>query len=382
MIDLSGKYDKSNLLGGGDVQVWRGTDRARGTPVLLHTFTGNPKVLSLAVEYLLRRPASSPLLDIGEWDGATCLVTVSELDMLDVSAWLESAIAVGPAATPPPPESPRVTTGPVPISRADSGPVQKPVPQGPGEFTRAFQIPSSNVAPQPLPDPLAGSGPTRSAAGPGEFTLLFQLPWQAPNRETSKAPETALPPSPPGIHPPAAPSAGEFTRLFKAQPNDNSPRDFPVSSGATPQAFPSAELPEAPVAPKLNIVSGPVTVPERSAPPAPKGPGEYTRIILTPSMQAPPQASAPPPPSPAFAQAVQLPTPVIVTPTIPSAPAPPSFPAAVAPPLQASIPIPQAPSLQVPAPAAPQPGLSPVVLLLGGLVLVALVLVLVFALRR
>ena len=99
-MDLAGKYDKTNLLGDGEVQVWRGRERSRGTPVLLHTFTGSPKLLLLATEYLLKRPPSSPLLDIGEWEGATCLVTVSELDLLDVKAWLENAVASGPPAAP------------------------------------------------------------------------------------------------------------------------------------------------------------------------------------------------------------------------------------------------------------------------------------------
>jgi len=54
--------------------------------------------------------------------------------------------------------------------------------------------------------------------------------------------------------------------------------------------------------------------------------------------------------------------------------------------VQASIPVPQAPSVQapnvqIPAPA-PRSGISPAILLLGGLILVAVILVLIFALRR
>src|SRR5689334_19088623 len=138
-MDLATKYDKTNLLGDGEVKVWRGRERSRGTPVLLHTFTGNQKLLRLATEYLLRRPPSSPLLDIGEWDDATCLVTVSELDMLDVLAWLESAVAAPPVA----PE-PHVSTGPVPIPRADSGMVTKPA-TNPSPL--ASPVPSTPPAP-------------------------------------------------------------------------------------------------------------------------------------------------------------------------------------------------------------------------------------------
>jgi len=408
-MDLAGKYSKSNLLGDGEVQVWRGRERARGTPVLLHTFASSPRLLRLAVEYLLARPASSPLIEIGEWEGATCLVTVSELELLDIGAWLQSAIASGPIAAPAP--APRVEAGvpaigPVPMPRADSVTVPKPdapatvaaapaasapaapTPSpGPGEFTRAFQVPAANAPPQHLPDPMVTAGPAKPA-GPGEFTRLFHLPGQTGGREISQTPEMGLPPSPPPAPAPSAPSAGEFTRLFRAQPPDSSTRDFSGSGAAQqtlPPTFRPPALPPEPAAAKLNIASGPVGLPERSAPPVPKGPGEYTRIIQTqPMPTAPPQA--PPPPSPAAAQAVQLPASMVPSmpsaPSLPSAPAPPTFHASVAAPVAPSIPVPPAPSVQIPTPSAPRSGISPVVLLLGGLILVAIILVLIFALRK
>jgi hypothetical protein len=382
-MDLAGKYDKSNLLGDGEVQVWRGRERSRGTPVLLHTFTGSPRVLRLAVEYLLTRPPSSPLLEIGEWEGATCLVTASELELLDINAWLQNAITVSRTApahqAPPERMEQRVnTTGPVPMPRVDSEPITKPesspnpAPQAPGEFTRAFQIPSSNVPPQRLPDPLASSGPAKAPTGPGEFTQLFQLPAQTGNRETAKASELTMRPSPPDIHPPAAPpSAGEFTRLFRTQPNADSPRDFPLAGGGSKQTFPSPELAAEPVAPRLRVASAPVPLPEHSEPPVQRGPGEYTRVMQTPSLPTPTRQPSVAP-SPASAQAVHLPVPAGVFPAMPSVPAPPTL----APPPMPSVPA------SIPAPAGARPGISPVVLLLGGLILVAIILVLIFALRR
>lgn len=398
-MDLAGKYDKLNLLGDGEVQVWRGRERSRGTPVLLHTFTGSPNLLRLAAQYLFNRPPGSPLLDIGEWEGATCLVTVSELDLLDIGAWLQNAVSSSPIAAPAPaprpapaapPPMPGVAdsmtqrvpaAGPVAIPRADSAPAPKPAPSpGPGEFTRAFQLPGSNVPPPPLQDPMASAAPAKPAAGPGEFTRMFQLPSQAGNRETTKLPEMGLPPSPPPPPAPSTPSAGEFTRLFRAHPIDSPPRDFPVSGGAPQQTFPSPELPPEPVAPKLSIVTGPVAVPERSAPPVPKGPGEYTRMIQTQPLQATaPQASVSP--SPASAQAVQLPLAVSVTPAIPSVPAPPALPSVSVPSVPSVPSIPSVPA-SLAAPSGQRSGISPVVLLLGGLILVAVILVLVFALRR
>jgi hypothetical protein len=405
-MDLASKYDKSNLLGDGEVKVWRGRERSRGTPVLLHTFTGSPKLLLLATEFLLKRPPNSPLLDIGEWEGAMCLVTTSELDMLDVKAWLENALAAPAQRTAEPPVlAPEITTGPVavpaqkpqapgeftrafqlpsanapaqpPDPMASTGPAK--TPPGPGDFTRAFQIPSANVPAASLPDPMAASGPAKTP-GPGEFTQLFRLPSQegaTGNQQTPRPPELGLPPSPPDYHPstapPSAPRAGEFTRLFRAQPNSNPP----------------GELPPEPAAPRMNIATGPVALPLQSAPPEPKGPGEYTRVMQTPSLQTPmPQPSASP--SPAAAQAVQIPI-SMTPPSIPSAPTPPSLPTPQVPYVQASMSVPQtpsvqapsiqAPSVEVPAPA-PRSGISPVVLLLGGLILVAVILVLIFALRR
>ena len=395
-MDLAGKYDKLNRLGDGEVQVWRGRERARGTPVLLHTFTGSPNLLRLAAEYLFNRPPGSPLLDIGEWEGATCLVTVSELDMLDIGAWLQKAVASGPAAAPtpppaappaPPPPMPGVadvatqrihTAGPVANPRAESVPVAKPAASpGPGEFTRAFQLPGSHPPPQPLQDPMASSGPAKPASGPGEFTRMFQLPSQAGKQETTKLPEISLPPSPPPPPSPSTPSGGEFTRLFRAQPVASPTQNLPVSAGTPQQTFPYPESPAEPVATKLNIPSGPVPLPAQSAPPVPKGPGEYTRMIQTQPLQAaPPQPSVSP--SPASAQAVQLPIAVSVTPpAIPSAPAPPALPSVSVPSVPST---PSVPS-SIPVPSG-RSGISPVVLLLGGLILVAVILVLIFALRR
>jgi hypothetical protein len=366
--------------------VWRGREKARGTPVLLHTFTGNPQVLRLAVEYLLTRPASSPLLDIGDIDGSTCLVTMSELDFLDISAWLQNAVASGPIASSPIPAAPVQQTGEqrtapraetvAPAPSPSPNPSSNPVPQGPGEFTRAFQLPGSNVPPQQLPDPLAGSGPAKSPAGPGEFTRLFQLPGKAGNQETAKAPDLGRPPSLPPtmpLSPPPAAPAGEFTRLFKAQPPNVQPG---VTAGTPLQTFRSGELPPEPAAPKLNIASGPVGLPEqRSAPPVPKGPGEYTRVMQAPALQTTaPQPSASP--SPATAQAVQLPVAGV---SLPAPPGPPTLPTPSLP----SVPSPSIPSAPASVPvSAPRSGVSSAVLLLGGLILVAVILVLVFALRK
>jgi hypothetical protein len=92
---------------------------------------------------------------------------------------------------------------------------------------------------------------------------------------------------------------------------------------------------------------------------------------------------------------VQIPI-SVTPPAMPSVPGPPALPTPQVPYGQASIPVPQAPSIsapniqapslpapnvQIPAPA-PRSGISPAILLLGGLILIAVILVLIFALRR
>ena len=201
------------------------------------------------------------------------------------------------------------STGPVPLPGLDTGPVSKPpAVQQPGEFTRAFQLPNPAAPPPRTQYPAAATGPNTASAKPGEFTRLFQVPGPGENRPSPPAPELGLPPSMPETNSPSTRSAGEFTRLFRppaaapsspwAQPNDTPLRDLPPR-----QTFPPPELPAEPAPPKFSLPSGPVPLPERSAPPVPKGPGEYTRIIQTQPLQtAPPQASAPPPPSPSLSR--------------------------------------------------------------------------------
>jgi hypothetical protein len=77
-------------------------------------------------------------------------------------------------------------------------------------------------------------------------------------------------------------------------------------------------------------------------------------------------------------------------PAAPSVPVPPALPTPQASSVQASMQVPQVPvqapsvptpNVQIPTPA-PRSGISPAILLLGGVVLIAVILVLIFALRR
>ncbi len=438
-MDLAGTYEKTQLIGNGDVQVWRGRNRATGNQVLLHQFTGNGRLLHLAVRYLLNRPPDSPLLAMGELPEGTCLVTNYDLELLDITAWLEATLlanraAPGPQATPVPPPQfllpllpplllrnrhnsarglsrPRGSTGPLPSRARRWNPRPKPPSENqPGEFTRAFQLPGSAGSSSRPQDPLAGA--RLQNLPPVRVSLRGYF--RSPDRQAIRAVPAPLDSERLQPHRlrrqpcrngrPHRPLPGEFTRMFRppaaatgapwAPPADTSSGGFSVPAAPKPQPPPllpdeprrfeepykgsGAGQPSAP-----PVVSSPLAEP--SAPPTPAGPSEYTRVIQTQRPPTPPPqspaatSSSPVLPSPALAQAVPLPTPASVTPSMPvvpsvQAPVVPSTPSMRFPPATANAP--------APTPARPRSGLSPLVILFGGLVLVALVLVLVFALRK
>ena len=188
-------------------------------------------------------------------------------------------------------------TAPAPPSHsAPASQAQEPARQ-PGEFTRMFQqgLPASPPpapavpGPSPVPPPLPASGPE-----PGEFTRMFQSPLAPAPLEPPAAPVRPLgsggmpaPASPgpgPAWGPPSAglsggpqpsPGAGEFTRIF-GSPGSRE-QTAPPPSFAGPTAGGATQLFASPAAP----------------PPAPApgvgGPGEFTRIVSAP----PPEAAAP-----------------------------------------------------------------------------------------
>ena len=188
-----------------------------------------------------------------------------------------------PAYKPPPP--------PAPVASAPAPP-QIPSQQ-PGEFTRMFK--AQPASPQPMPP---------AAQPPDAFSSMFQAPQSPTSPVPASAPSTAqMPvfsaPPPPQAPPQAAQDAGEFTRMFQSPLMQHTPAPInPITNPIAPP--PSQQAGEFTRMFKSVVPSSilPSSAPP-PPPPAPAGaPGDFTRLIPTPSMgsgPAAPPASQPPP---------------------------------------------------------------------------------------
>jgi hypothetical protein len=300
---------------------------------------------------------------------------------------------------------------PVAAQAATPEPAFSHKPQsGPGEFTRMFQAgappapigepvmppvavhPATPVAPPVTPPTPAV--PAQPQTGPGEFTRMFQAGAPpAPIGETVTPPVVVQGAPPAGAFPPQPQaSPGEFTRYFSAP----LPSSVPVSG--------SSSLPQFP-APSPFLKADPSPPAASFAPP-----GEFTRIFGKSDLGAIPSSPMVAPPPTLAAGYAAAPPGGSAAPSFPPAPQlVPQFPA------PAATPIPQPtgapgdytrmfgpqPRPIKPAPAPVQaphraPFRSPghtagqarkqsvlsLILLLAGLVLVALLVIVVFALNK
>ena len=287
-----------------------------------------------------------------------------------------------------PPAAPPLSTG---VIKPSAPPPVSSTQKGPSEFTLMFnanaRAPSQPEPPQkpsqwPSSTPPAGADsrgfasppqppaplPGASKKGPGELTLMMQ--GYKPPAATPAAPvlEPPKPSSPPPAAQPGKKQPGEFTMLFQSPPQPVAP--------VPPAAAPPPAIQPAP-------------------PPSKRQPGEYTGIFEAPQFPpAPPQAvpQAAPPAGYGYPAVPVAAPPPPVMPQMPVYQAPPS---------------PMAPQMAYPQPAMPQyqpppmpqmqpmgmPAMQPMptkkpaifwvlVLGLGGLFLIAVVLILFFALKH
>lgn len=306
------------------------------------------------------------------------------------------------------------------VSPEQQAPIKKPAPtqnkkSEPGEFTRVFQSPQRGTPPaqntgktsdQVSPDQKAGGAVAPS--GPGEFTRFFESPYGS--QPSGKSPsnvarnpersddlfklQPAPNPVPPGLvtRPSASPAGSEFTQMFQrsaaALPSDHEP-------GSSTEILRPPQEPPAPVR-TVGIEPPP-------KPPVPPAPGDFTRIF---SPAAKPPAS---PESPSIPDSPLKPAPRAEPPRLPppfgnspppvsgSQPAMPQPAAEAGEYTRVMRPV-QAPKIQPPAEAIPKetPALKagaakvkppaatqfPVLAVLLGLLLLAVLVVIIFALRR
>jgi hypothetical protein len=279
--------------------------------------------------------------------------------------------ASAPVQSPQAPAPPATLTTPAPLAKTPP-----PAAKEPGEFTRMFQAPGGQTATPIATPPPRSSAPAATKSGPGEFTRFFETPSPAgplppiPAVQQPLAPQgpgrsgfnqvseftrtfgkgTDVPVPPPAVAPQQEP--GEFTRMFQSPVVAGSPTGVVPPA---PQQPSSAPQPAPPMPPAAGGATRGFSSPTPATPaPPPGGPGEYTRQFSAPAQLTFGQAAA-----------------------TPSAPPTPLSPQAFAPPATAQ------PAMlnmaTVPAPA--KKNNLPLILGIVGIVLVAALLIVFFAMR-
>ncbi len=367
-MSLYERYELLDLNRDDGVKTFEAREIATGRPVKVHLFVRPAAPLQAALLKAIDQLSEidrQRIVERGKHEGTPYVVTDRLVDYPGLSEWvqaashlnkskpakpaLETAGAWKVQADPPPPPPPApaalpqesvlnqqfvelFTTAERPVV-ADSllqsaqhpqstAPVRPPEPvlkqaqAEPGEFTRMFKAPG--VAAPAAPAPAAPAQPEV-----GEFTKMFQAP---------KAPPSAPTPAP-------VKEPGEFTRMFQASPSPAAaPAPPPAATTSGPKDFeqlfetrsPAGPMPHSPavqqpLTPQAPAGSGPNRIgeftqtfgkggfdPPPAAPaaaPAPKEPGEFTRMFHSPGAGQGTGSAAPPPVAPPALPAFAAPTP-------------------------------------------------------------------------
>lgn len=290
---------------------------------------------------------------------------------------------------------------PPPVQTAPSAPASEP-----GEFTRQFVPPVLRPAPAPPPS----VAPLASAPEPGEFTRQFVAPQaqKAPEpageftklfQRPNLTPKGSVPaPSPIPAPPPSNAQPGEFTQMLQAQRPSAPPP--PVNKASQSGEF--ARYFESPMTPPAQGSQGstPVYTPTPTPPQPPRGAGEFTQVFGRgdiPSPPPPPAPAAPPPSSSNNAtQVFAAPRPAAPPPMSPvtslmhaSPKAPPQGPGEYTRMFSAPAPLtlgqpqanPQGPRGPEARPPARNRSRLPMLLMIGGAVLLILAVIVYFVMR-
>jgi hypothetical protein len=390
---LANRYELGQLIGGSTIAVQKARAVDTRKSVLVHRLGGasaaSVQVLELALRYSIAHPGNRALLDVIDDGGCTYIVTADQPDYISLIDWLLWALSEPATVRGEAPASSVLGHRGLAKGSADPHPaytsgVQRPgmtTPQpltsakpaassttSAGEFTRIFQpVPSSTSAPVRDLDgitgqwtPAAGSqiswhGESKSSAS-GEFTGLFGAE-KLPSSANPSAPEPAPQKTEPLYGSKTEP--GEYTRLFRSnwhadagQPGHREAVDREREPAGTGQiAFPK----------RSELLGDPLSgtfTPQFSG-----APSEYTRVIQAHDAgrdslrsERPPQAD----PVPAKAEAREQ----VSQPERPK----------------------EAPQIrQAPLatkPAEPPHRLLPVLVMLATVLVAALILILIFVMRR
>ena len=267
-----------------------------------------------------------------------------------------------------------------------SPPALEPSPrEEPGSFTRLFRS-----EPQPgTPPPPQGQAPSdEKGALAGEFTRMFQAPI-GPQTGGFKAP--ASPENPPPIESVTQPDRGhdpgQFTRMFTSLPPEP-----PPALAVTPE-IPTSPRQEDPCAFEKHF-EGPLSAanakdfdfdklknnPVPAPPPAPKPAGEFTQMFGKPFASEAPRAPQPPPAMEGATRVFQAP-PKTPGPSWAGGQGPGEYTRMFARPSSSDAPAPSG-SKPAPPPAKPKKASAALIVTLAILFILAIGLVLFFALKH
>ena len=382
---VSGKYELLDVLHESGIRTYRARQVALGhLVVMVHFIAGTETADDFALlDQLAELPDSERKLffDAGEHESVPYLVSWPLPGFHSLPDWLERTLGehrVLPKAATPAPETAR--TDPSEFSRLFFSGLKEPPAEpkaagresGPGEFTRLFQKESAGETPPP-------SHPKNQ---PGQFTALFQAP--SLGRPTASRPEARDGYAAPrrSDEPSRASGPGEFTQFFQgdfasAQPQPaagapmepvwSEPRPAQPSPPFIPDVRPSGQPPHNDPLDPFQFRPTPIGSPRASVPPqsaVPLGATEVFREGPSKPLSSP-QGSA----GPGEYTMVLGPGPAART----------GFPAPVPPPAR-STPTPAAAAST--APAERKPKYLPMWIGLAALLVLAVALVLFFALAR
>jgi len=260
-VGLLDKYELGEVLAEGEARTRKAREVASGREVLVHQLSTSPDrgrsmdLLRMIHRFLRGRTPGThnPILDLGEHDGAMCLVTERIPGFVSVRSWLERQVEPGqpnpddrpPPRDPPPPAPPSLAATLWAAANAETAVVPQATPAGQDEplpMNRKALLPEM----PPHADPTEATMVAVTPPVPSTATTLGASLAGAP--ASFDATRIGVPAEPSGLGrqtvlgaPPPAPGAGEGSVPFA-----ETPRPSAVEPPEAPEAMKTTILPAAP----------------------------------------------------------------------------------------------------------------------------------------